>query len=237
MMSAKATIAKQARTLMMTEYQGVLSTHSVDAPGYPFGSIVPYCFNRKGRAVLLISRIAQHTKNIEANPKISLIATEGQADDMQTVGRVTYLGDAVKLADPDSDTPARYYRYYPHAREYSKTHNFDFYYLDLVRVRYIGGFGKIHWVESKEFLMPNPFSFGEETYMIEHMNKDHIEAMKHYCQINNIVLEGDNEPSLVGIDSEGIHLRVGSRVHRINFPEPVNTQKQVRETLVAMAKR
>ena len=236
-MSTKAAIAKEARTLMMTEYQGVLSTHSVDAPGYPFGSIVPYCFNRKGRAVLLISQIAQHTKNIEANPQISLIATEGQADDMQTVGRITYLADAMILADPDSDTPARYYRYYPHAQDYHKTHDFEFYYLDLLRVRYIGGFGKIHWVEPKDFLIPNPFSYDEETSMIEHMNKDHIEAMKHYCQTNNIVFEDGNEPSMVGIDSEGFHLRVAARIHRINFAESVSTPKQIREILVAMAKR
>ena len=58
-----------ARNLMMKEYQGILSTHSVEAQGYPFGSVTPYCFDRKGRPVILISLIAQHTKNIKANPE------------------------------------------------------------------------------------------------------------------------------------------------------------------------
>ena len=101
---------------MMSEYQGILSTHSVEAQGYPFGSVTPYCFDRKGRPVILISRIAQHTKNILADPKVSLIVMERDVDDIQANGRVTYLGEAKQISPDNTDTMERYYRFFPDAR-------------------------------------------------------------------------------------------------------------------------
>lgn len=236
-MTNKEQAAKHARDLMMSEYQGILSSHSVDAAGYPFGSVVPYCFDRKGRPVILISRIAQHTKNIKANPKVSLIVTEGQADDMQEKGRVTYLGDAKPLASDDIDTAERYYRFFPDARDYHKTHDFDFYYLELYRVRFIGGFGRIYWVERDNFLKENPFSADEETGAVDHMNRDHIDAMKHYCCLDNIPLVNGHLPSMAGIDSEGFHLRLEKRIYRFGFDTPVTTTSGMREKLVELARR
>ncbi len=85
--------AKQARDLLNSEYQGILCTHSLEVEGYPFGSVVPYCLGADGQPIILISTIAQHTKNISVNNKVSLISTESGSDDAQTVGRITYLGD------------------------------------------------------------------------------------------------------------------------------------------------
>lgn len=57
--------AKNARELLLKEYRGVLSTHSKSMPGFPFGSVVPYCLDEQGRPLILISRIAQHTHNLQ----------------------------------------------------------------------------------------------------------------------------------------------------------------------------
>ncbi|HBM10724.1 MAG TPA: heme iron utilization protein, partial [Pseudomonas sp.] len=65
--------AKHARQLLLKEYRGVLSTHSKAMPGFPFGSAVPYCLNEEGWPLILISRIAQHTKNLQADPRCSLL--------------------------------------------------------------------------------------------------------------------------------------------------------------------
>jgi len=235
-MEIKKSASELARGLMLTEYQGVLSTHSVDSPGYPFGSIVPYCFDRLGQPVILISRIAQHTKNIWENPKVSLLVAEGQADDSQAVGRVTYLGDAILMSIVDNDISERYYRFFPQSRDYHKTHDFDFYTLESYRVRYIGGFGKIHWIEKQEFLLANPFNAEDEVQMLKHMNQDHVEAMRHYCADKNILIEDDTDPVMVGIDSEGFNLRVGQRLHRFTFNESVKNSMQVRKALVDMAR-
>lgn len=227
--------AKDARKLLLSEYQAILSTHSVDVPGYPFGSVVPYCLNKAGKPIILISAIAQHTKNILSDPKVSLTVTEGGADDLQTVGRITYIANAEKM-DDDQDSIERYYQYYPQSRDYHKIHDFDFYQLQAVRIRFIGGFGQIYWVEKDDFLLVNPFTFEEEKGMIDHMNLDHVEAIKHYCDANGIQYSADDSPIMVGIDSEGFNIRSGARIHRINFIEPVMSELEVRKALVAMAK-
>ena len=98
----KTQISIDARNIFLSEYKAVLSTHSVDVIGYPFGSIVPYCLNKIGLPIILISKIAQHTKNINSNAKVSLIVVEGGADDSQTVGRVTFLGDAELVGKKDN---------------------------------------------------------------------------------------------------------------------------------------
>jgi putative heme iron utilization protein len=228
--------SKDARNLLLSEYQAVLSTHSVDVMGYPFGSIVPYCLNKEGLPIILISTIAQHTKNIISNPKVSLIVTEGGADDSQTVGRVTYLGDAELIDEKDIDSGERYYNYFSQSRDYHLTHDFNFYVIKPVRVRFIKGFGQIYWIEKGDFPLANPFSFDEEKQMIDHMNADHLDAIRHYCDLCAIDYKIPLLPEMIGIDSEGFHLRVGSRIHRINFIEPVTTAGAVRKALVDMAK-
>lgn len=225
-----------ARSLMMSEYQGILSTHSLEAQGYPFGSVTPYCFDRQGRPVIQISRIAQHTKNILADPKVSLLVMERNGDDVQANGRVTYLGQAQQVAPDDKDTIERYYRFFPDARDYHKTHDFDFYRLEFYRVRFIGGFGKIYWVEREDFLKENPFSPGEEAQAIEHMNQDHTDAIDHYRQLGNIPVREGEHPIMAGIDSEGFNLLLGKRIHRFDFPEPVGTMQELRSELIRLAK-
>jgi heme oxygenase (biliverdin-IX-beta and delta-forming) len=229
--------AKKARDLFLSDYQGILSTHSVDVSGYPFGSVVPYCLNKNGLPIILISAIAQHTKNILSDPKVSLTVTEGDGvDDLQTVGRVTYLGDAEMLDQNDTDSIERYYTYFPQSRDYHQVHDFDFYIIKPVRIRFIGGFGQIFWIEKDEFILANPFTLGEEKQMLDHMNADHYEAIRHYCELCTIPYKVSQTLEMIGIDSEGFHLRVGSRIHRINFTESVFTAEEVRACLVEMAK-
>src|SRR5690349_11400116 len=103
-----------ARTLLLQESFGVLSTVSIDLPGYPFGSVTPYSTDRMCRPILYISHIAQHTKNIVADSRVSLTIVEKSAsDDVQAQGRVTCIGDARQVASGDDDVRDRYFRYFP----------------------------------------------------------------------------------------------------------------------------
>lgn len=230
-----ASIGAEARHLLLRGYHGVLSTLSVEAPGYPFGSVVPYCLDRRGWPVILISRIAQHTKNIQADPKVSLIVHEDGVQDIQTAARLTCLANAEPIAHGEADTPARYYRYYPQAQAYHQTHDFVFYRLALVRARYIGGFGSIHWLQPEQVVRRNPFSPEQEQSMVRHMNDDHREAMVRYCQNQLVPLQAEDKPAMAGIDGEGFHLRLATRVVRFDFGEAVTTPLEVRAKLVAMA--
>ncbi|CAK9887675.1 MULTISPECIES: HugZ family protein [Pseudomonas] len=231
-MSAKA--ATQARELLLKEYRGVLSTHSKSMPGFPFGSVVPYCLDADGNPLILISRIAQHTHNLQKDPKCSLLVGERDAEDVQAVGRLTVLAEAHKLVEPEAVEAAaeRYYRYFPESANYHKAHDFDFWVLKPVRHRYIGGFGAIHWVD--HLTLANPFAGKAEQSMIEHMNSDHANAIEHYVQLSG--LPQATAAQMVGIDSEGMHLRIGQALHWLPFAAPCNTPIQVREALVFLAR-
>ncbi|RWU22251.1 heme iron utilization protein [Pseudomonas alkylphenolica] len=231
-MSAK--VAQQARELLLKEYRGVLSTHSKSMPGFPFGSVVPYCLDAEGNPLILISRIAQHTHNLQKDPKCSLLVGEREAEDVQAVGRLTVLAEAHKLDDPAAIEAAaeRYYRYFPESSSYHKAHDFDFWVLKPVRHRYIGGFGAIHWVD--HLSLANPFAGKAELSMIEHMNSDHASAIEHYVQLSGLPQSAPAQ--MVGIDSEGMHLRIGQGVHWLPFAVPCNTPIQVREALVFLAR-
>lgn len=230
-MSAKAN--RQARALLLKEYRGVLSTHSKSMPGFPFGSVVPYCLDDQGRPLILISRIAQHTHNLQRDPKCSMLVGERDAEDVQAVGRVTVMAEAQKVTDEAAVEAAaqRYYRYFPESESYHSAHDFDFWVLAPVRYRYIGGFGAIHWLD--DVALANPFAGAAETSMIEHMNEDHAKAIAHYVELAGLP---KTEPAtLVGIDSEGMHLRVGPGLYWLAFAEACNTPTQVRQALVQLA--
>lgn len=233
-MSAEA--VKHARQLLLKEYRAVLSTHSKAMPGFPFGSAVPYCLSEEGWPLILISRIAQHTKNLQADPRCSLLVSERGAEDVQATGRLTLLAEAQRVDDVAVGHVAkRYYRYFPESSDYHSVHDFDFWILKPVRWRFIGGFGAIHWLD--QVALANPFagSGDGEGGMLDHMNQDHAAAIAHY------VLQAGLPPApaarMVGIDSEGFHLRIGHAIHWLAFPESCTSPGAVRQALVAMARR
>ncbi|MEX2480132.1 MAG: DUF2470 domain-containing protein [Gammaproteobacteria bacterium] len=231
--------AAAARALIAGCYDGVLATLSVDCAGYPFGSVVPYCLDRQARPVILIASIAQHTRNIRVDARVSLTMFVRDAADLQAAGRVTYIGDAEPLppGPAHDDAAARYLRYFPEAAAYDRTHDFAFYAITPKRLRFIGGFGAIHWLTPETALVPNPFEATAERGIVEHMNADHADAIRHYCAQAGIVVAAGVDPVLVGCDGEGIDIRVGERVRRVPFAAPVGDLAAVRATLVAMARR
>src|SRR5262245_52376859 len=225
--------ARTARMLLKRQSVGVLSTHSVDVAGYPFGSIAPYTLDYDGEPTILISDIAQHTRNIKQNNKVSLTVFDQQADDPQAGGRLTWLGDAEPVDPRDAERRERYLRYFPSAESYFETHDFSFYRIRLRRARFIGGFGQIYWIEPDAMLARNPFRESERM-IIQHMNQDHRPALFHYCD----VLKGEkaDEETMIGIDSEGFDLFADGRKLRIDFESPIETVEEARTTLVKLAR-
>jgi putative heme iron utilization protein len=217
-----------ARRLFLRESFGVLSTMSLELPGYPFGSVTPYCVDGEGFPVLYISTIAQHTRNALANPKVSLTVIERvENGDAQAAGRVTCIADALPLNGAAADAAGlRYFRYLPQAKQYRNTHDFSFFRLNPLRIRYIGGFGQIHWVEPGEFLAHNPFSSAQESGILDHMNGDHREALERYA---------GGDAAMIGIDGEGFDLMTDRGKMRLEFPSPIATMDEARQALIAMA--
>jgi putative heme iron utilization protein len=137
----------ELQQLLLQSYQGVLSTHSQQLQGYPFGSVVPFCLDQQGRVILLISDLAQHTKNLKVDSRCSLLVF-AESDDIQAAARLTLIGDAQPISDHEvAAIAARYYRYFPQSQDFHQIHDFSFWRITPVKYRYIGGFGRIHWAE------------------------------------------------------------------------------------------
>lgn len=146
------THAEGARALMEAASAGALATVSVDVSGYPFGSVVSYALDAQGRPLLLLSDLAEHTRNLKADARASLMATEGGlSGDSLALGRVTLVGD-LGAVPPDALDAVRasYLAVHPDS-DYVDFHDFNFYRLDVKSVRYVGGFGQMSWVTAADY--------------------------------------------------------------------------------------
>lgn len=225
-------LGREARHFVRTQSQGVLSTLSLRVEGFPFGSVAPYALDHAGRPLMLISTLAEHTRNIDADTRVSLIVQPFSAD-MQVAGRVTLLGHARRLEDKAA-AGARYLRYHPQAKDYFAMHDFHFYRIQPVRVRYIGGFGRIHWIEPEAYLGTEGELVTQEEDILAHMNADHADNLRAYCQhVHGVTADA---VSMIGIDPDGFDVRTDGRVLRFAFTAPVGDAEAARAQLVALAR-
>lgn len=225
--------AHTARLMLRAHRYGVLSTLSKKFDGYPFGSITPYLVDHDGSLLILISALAEHTKNIQHDPRVSLITHDQRDPHIQTQGRVTLVGDAQHETDRDR-SGARYLRYFPEAQTYFGMHDFAFYRIRPKAIRYIGGFGKINWVNMANYGVPDYPLIGQEADVIAHMNADHRDALKNCC--NHFHQYTASEVTMLGIDLDGFDVRADDRVLRFDFAQPVLDAQQARGALVEMAR-
>jgi len=126
-----------------------LATHSAQLPGYPYATVVPNVVDAQHCPVLLISALAEHTKNLLADPRVSLSVVDPAADDVASATRLTLVGNAEALK-PDAALQARYLRYQPNAAQYLQL---DFLFFRIVpqRVRFIAGVGQMGWFDRTEW--------------------------------------------------------------------------------------
>ncbi len=224
--------ARAARQLLRAHRYGALCTLSKKFEGHPFGSITPYMVDHDGSLLILISGIAEHTKNILHDPRVSLISHNQESPHIQTQGRITVLGSASLVAEREQ-AGVRYLRYFPEAQTYFAMHDFSFYRIVPLALRYIGGFGDIHWIKSESYAAPATPLIEQEADVIEHMNADHQDTMRHYCQhFHQLTAQ---EVAMLGIDYDGFDVRADGKVLRFDFTQVVSDAQQARTALVEMA--
>lgn len=223
----------EARRFTRGQQSGVLSTISKRLEGYPFGSVSPFILDHGGRPVILISEIAEHTKNIDADPRVSIIV-QPYSQDMQVTGRVTVIGRAERLDGKDALGP-RYLRYFPQAAGYFAMHDFHFYRVEPVRIRWIGGFGRIFWIDPEAFLTGAGSLPAAEDGILAHMNADHADVLLACCR--HIHQVEPDAAEMIGIDPDGFDVRADGRILRFEFAGPVTDAETARAALVAMAQQ
>jgi putative heme iron utilization protein len=217
--NAKTASAREARQLLRAHRYGALCTLSKKFDGHPFGSITPYLIDHDGSLLILISTLAEHTKNIQNDSRVSLITHNQESTHIQTQGRVTVLGSAT--LDTARDTVGkRYLRYFPEAKTYFAMHDFSFYRIVPQAIRFIGGFGNIQWVKTAEYSLANYPLIAQEGDFISKMNTEHQTQIRRLTGQNNL------EAELIGIDIDGFDIRVGERILRIQSDIPILDAQQ-----------
>lgn len=225
------THGQEARLFIRAQHYGVLATLSKKLDGYPFGSIVPYVLDEQARPIILISTLAEHTKNIDHDHRVSLLIHE-YAEDVQANARMTLVGDAARMEDQVSPRE-RYLRYFPNAEGYFATHDFFFYRIEPKQFRFIGGFGAIHWIPAEGYVPPPNEIALQEAGILAHMNQDHGNALLDYCR-HFRGMEA-TEAVMIGVDCDGFDIRADGKLLRFNFEQPVLDMQAIRQALVAMA--
>lgn len=224
--------AHAARQMLRSHRYGALCTLSKKFNGHPFGSIVPYLVDHDGSLLILISSLAEHTRNIQFDPRVSLVTHNQDSPDIQSQGRITLVGGAQPAANK-VQIGKRYLRYFPESQNLFAMDDFSFYRIVPHTLRFIGGFGKIHWVSADSYLMPSYPLIEQEDDVVTHMNADHRDTLSHCWK----PFHQDTAPKveMLGIDCDGFDLCADSKILRIDFAEEVLDAQQARSALVSMA--
>lgn len=224
--------AVAARQLLAGAFFGVLSTHSREHTGYPFGSVSPYALDHEGYPIMLLSHLSQHTRNLEANARCSLTVIELGQGDIQQRPRLTAIG-AVEPQDPDA-IAARFFRYYPQSEMYFEQLGFRFYRYRPIRLHWNAGFATARWFSEHRIIGANPLNADQESRIVQHMNKDHVDALLDYLRNAGQIATGEAAVAMAGIDALGIDLRQGDRLTRIPLRRRIADPAEARAVLEEM---
>jgi putative heme iron utilization protein len=234
--------AERSRTLMYLGRIGSLSTLSRKQPGFPFGSVMPYASDERGRPIFLISTMAMHTQNLLADPRASLLVTQPDGGgDPLGASRVTLLGNVLPIQKGEiAEARKLYLARYENSKHWVDYEDFSFYRVNVVDVYYVGGFGVMGWVSAPDYQSARPDPLADAaTGIIEHMNADHKDALILLAR----VLAGmeSQEAAMTSIDRLGFHVRLktqdGMRGARIAFPREVSNPADTRKVLVEMVQQ
>jgi putative heme iron utilization protein len=233
--------AEEARTLVAGTNVGTLATLSDD--GAPWASLVAYGALDDGSPVLFVSRLAEHARNLDREPRASLVvAARAPGKDVLAAGRVTLAGRAER---PDGELAQlaqdRYVAAVPAAKAYASFRDFSLWILRVERVRWVGGYGRMDSAGGADYAAaaPDPVG-GAAAGAIAHLNADHADALLAMAQ----TLAGHPDATAAqcqAIDRYGLELFVttprGYGFGRVPFAETVTDPGGLRAATVELAHR
>lgn len=215
-----------ARRLWAGRFQAVLTTQSQAEPDYPFPSLVPYCLDHQGRVLLLLSRLAQHSRNLAADRHCGLLVSELTQGDIQQTTRIACLGEADPVNPVDQAAYRRWFRYFPHTLPYHEQLDFGLYRLTPRRFHFNGGFATARWLTCDQVLRPSPLDDHQETALLTNLE----ELAQALCAHHSA---GTDVPGrLAGLDPWGLDLACGERLIRLDLPGPLTDPDRIREALM-----
>ena len=224
-----------AKKLLREGRSGALAT-LMAGTGDPYCSLVNVATAIDGSPLLLLSKLALHTKNILADARVSLMLDERKPGDPLEGARVMLMGTIAVTSDPAAR--AAYLRRQPEAEMFLGFADFAFYQIALTRAHLVAGFGRIVDLKPEDVLtdVSDARALVEaETGAIAHMNADHAEACRLYA--TKLLGGADGDWRCVGIDPEGLELQDGRMALRLNFPQRVTAPGPLRAVLKQLAEQ
>ncbi len=241
--------AERVRTLVASEVDGTLSTLTAGAEdvadGHPFGSVVTYATDDGGAPLVLMSTMAEHARNLAADPRTSLLVTaSGDGAGRLAAARATLLGTMTPVADADQDAATEaYLQVHPDAF-WARFPDFFVARLDIAAIRYVRGFGEMGWAGAADYAAAEPDPVAPaEAGIIEHMNADHREAMADIVAHELDVSDEVTEVELLSCDRYGFEVRLttagepGLAFGRIGFDKVLGAPDEARGAMVALTRR
>jgi putative heme iron utilization protein len=225
------------RRLMRRQTHAAMAT---SRDGHPYVSLVALAFDYTVSPLLLLSDLAQHSRNIAADPRISLLFDGGMSEhppaDPLAEPRLTLLGEAVRC--DDTSLLARFTARHPSAAAYAGFADFHLYRVTIGRGHLVAGFGRISWIEAAALRSASDSAAlaAAESEIIEHMNADHAEAVMLLAE--RLARRPGSGWRMTGIDPDGIDLRRpvgdGGETARVDFAAPVFDPQAARRALIAL---
>jgi len=212
---------------------------AAEVDGHPYGSFVTYGLD-EGAPVFLVSVMAEHTRNLQADRRCSLLVAEHGEGDPLARARATLIGEAQRV-DKGEDERVRevFLGTHPNASYYADFKDFHFWRMSVSSVRYIGGYGRMSWIEGEAWTGATEDPIARfAPGIIEHMNVDHADTMALYCRAFTKATEAE-VARMTSVDRYGFEMSVqtdkGPRPIRLAFDEELSNPRQIREALVALA--
>jgi putative heme iron utilization protein len=224
-----------AKKLLREGRSGALAT-LMRGSGDPYCSLVNVATAADGSPLLLISRLAVHTKNVLADPRVSLMIDERKEGDPLQGARIMLTGTAA--ATDDKDIRRRYLEHQPEAEMFAGFADFAFYKVALKGAHLVAGFGRIVDLKPEDILTQTDDAadlVAAETDILAHMNQDHADTCRLYA--TKLLGAADGAWRCVGCDPEGLELQLDRTALRLPFPQRVRAPGVLRVMLKELAER
>ena len=226
----------EAKRLLRTARAGALAT--LTSNGGPFASLVNVATTPDGSPILLMSRLAAHTRQLEHDARLSLLLAEGGEGDPLAHPRLTLTGCAERAdaADFRAALRTRFLARHPKSSLYADFADFSFWRVRIEIAHLNGGFGRTGNFDAAAICTPIEGArtlIAAEGHALSHMNEEHADALALYATV--LAGKPDGEWRASGLDPEGLDLVLGDDAARILFPQPVHTPEALRLTLKRLA--
>ena len=225
----------KVRALMRASDRVALATAAAREAARPHVSLAIVACAADASPIVLLSALAEHTRNIAHDARVALLydGTRGQDDPLAGM-RATVVGRAIPSAR--AEDRLRFLARHPGARGYADFTDFSVFRIAVDRAHLVAGFGQVCWLDAAEVLFEGDAEalMARETEIVDHMNKDHADAVRLYATALLGCEAGDW--LMTGIDPEGCDLRRGGATARLTFPHPIAGPDEARAVLAQLAR-